>query len=163
MVKYGPSLDLSPAERLVHFAHEAGQDGARHLKERQRAAAAADQPWAEGEVDWMDATDPLAIPIPPSDEEASGSGSQVGEPSLSQIMVTIKSCHASLSTQLETIRVYFALLKDHVRKVRDRVTTAEQRISAVEDDLTPNNLRFLGFLKGTEGKQPEEFLISCTK
>lgn len=69
----------------------------------------------------MDAMDPSAIPVPPSDEEATGSGSHVVEPSLSQIMATIKSCHASLSTQIETIRVDFALLKDDVHKIRNRV------------------------------------------
>lgn len=139
----------------------------------------------------MDATDPLAIPVPSSDGEASGSGSQVGEPSLSQNMETIKSWHACLYIQIDSIRVDFALLKDDVHKVRKWVTTAEQRISAVEDDLTPlmltvwevvvdhksqeaklwdiedrlrrNKLCFLVFPEGMEGKQPEEFLLSWLK
>lgn len=105
----------------------------------------------------MDATDLLAILVPSPDEEASSSGSQVGEPSLSKIRETIK-----------TIWVDFALLKDDVHKVRERVTTAEQRISAVkvladhkstasklrdiEDRLCRNRLHFLGFLQSTEGK-----------
>lgn len=103
-------------------------------------------------------------------------------------MATIKSCHASLSTKIETIRVDFALLKDDVHKIRNRVTTTEHRISADEDDLTPlmvtvvevavdhksqeskfgdiedrlrmNNLRFLGF---REGKHSEELLMSWIK
>lgn len=137
----------------------------------------------------MDATDPLVIQVPPSNEEASDS--QVGEPSLSQIMATIKSCHASLSTQIETIRVDIAQLKDDVHKIRNWVTTAKHRIPAIEHALTLlmvmvqevaadhksqesqlediedrlrwNNLRFLGFTEGTERKQPEEFLISWLK
>lgn len=105
-------------------------------------------------------------------------------------MNSIKSCHAALSTQIETTWVDFALLKDNVQKVRQRVLQTEQRISAVEDDLNPlliqvrdmmadksqeakmgdiedrlqrNKLRFLGFPEGTEGKNPEEFLLSWLK
>lgn len=85
----------------------------------------------------------------------------------------------------------FAILKDDVQKVRQRVTQTEQRISAVEDDLNPlllqvrdvtennksqeaklgdiedrlrrNKLRFLGFPESAEGKNPEEFLLSWLK
>lgn len=114
---------------------------------------------------------------------------QVGEPTLAQIMDTIKSCPAF--NQIETILVDFAILKDDVKKIRHRVTNAEQRISTVEDELNPllvqvrdtaanyksqeaklrdiedrlrsNNLRFLGFPEGSEGKQAEEFLLSWLK
>ena len=57
-----------------------------------------------------------------------GGGSQTGQPTLMQIMDTIKSCHAALSSQVDAIRVDFAILKDDVQKVRQRVTQAEQRI-----------------------------------
>lgn len=56
---------------------------------------------------------------------------------LGRIIDTIKSCHAALSTQIETIRVDFAILKDDVHKIRYRVTNAEQRINTVEDELNP--------------------------
>lgn len=87
----------------------------------------------------MDPSDSLAIPLPsPSPEPGEGgSGAQVRDPTLTQIMDNIKSYHASLSAQIETIRVDFALLKDDVHKIRHGVTNAEQRISEVKDDLNP--------------------------
>lgn len=193
MVKYGPSVDPTPAEKLAKYAHEDSQDGARTGRARPPPAAPPNSEWTEGDRDWLDPTDPLAHPLPSpgSEPEESGSGTQGGEPTLLQIMDTIKSCHAALSTQIETIRVDFALLKDDVQKVRQRVTQTEHRISAVEDDLNPlmihvrdlsadnkaqeaklgdiedrlrrNNLRFLGFPEGTEGKNPEEFLLAWLK
>lgn len=97
----------------------------------------------------------------------------------------------ALSTQIETIRVFFAILKDDVHKIRHRVTSAEQRISTVEDELNSllvhvrdvavdhkshkaklgdiedwlrrNNLHFLGYPKGSEGKHPEKFLLVWLK
>lgn len=193
MVKYGPSMDPTPAEKLAKYAHGDSQDGARQRGKRPVNADPPDHEWTEGDGDWLDPTDPLAHSLPSlhSDSEESGSGTQGGEPTLLQIMDTIKSCHAALSTQIETIRVDFALLKDDVRKVKQRVTQTEQRISTVEDDLHPlllqvrdmsadnksqeaklgdiedrlrrNNLRFIGFPEGTEGKNPEEFLLSWLK
>lgn len=132
MVKYRPSVDPMLAEKLAKVAHKATQDGARSGTERRAPSASASCLWTEGETDWLDPSDPLAIPMPSpqSDLGESGSGTQAGEMTLLQIMVTIKSCHAALSTQIETIRVDFALLKDNVHKVRQRFTQTEQRISA---------------------------------
>lgn len=192
MVKYSPSADPTPVEKLAKFAHEDSQDCAWQRRRRPATTDPSDHEWTEGDRDWLDPTDPLARPLPssPSDSEESGSGTQRGEPTLLQIMDTIKSCHAALSTQIETIWVDFALLKDDVQRVKQRVTQMEQRISAVEDDLNPllmqvrdmtadksqeaklgdiedrlrrNNLRFIGFPEGTEGKNPEEFLLSWLK
>lgn len=193
MVKYGPSVDPTPAERLAKFAHEAIQDDARSETERHESPAPAGRLWTEGDTDWLDPYDQLVNPLPSfsSDPGENGSSAQVREPTLLQIMETIKSCHASLYTQIETIRVDFTLLKHNVHKVRLRVTQPEQLIRAVENDLNPlmmqvrdvaadhksqeaklgdiedrlcrNILRFLGFPEGLEGNRPEEFLLSWLK
>lgn len=119
MVKIGPSLQPSHVERLAQFAHEASQDGTQGSCTL-LLLMAYHGPREKTEL--MDATDPLvtALPSPSADPGQRGSGSQVGEPTLSKVMATIKSCHASLSTQSETIRVDFALPKDDVHKIRHR-------------------------------------------
>lgn len=136
-MKYGPIPPQTPVERLSHFTHVDDQNGSRGIQDH--SSAADDQPWAEGESEWMDAKDPLAIPIASPTDESTPEASKVkvGEPSLTQIPDTIKSCLASLSMQIETLRVDFAILKEDVHKVRNRVSNAEQCISAVEDDLNP--------------------------
>lgn len=64
------------------------------------------------------------IPSPAAESAVEDSGVQVGEPTLSQIMSTIKQCQASLSMKIDTLWVDFSLLKDDVHKIRHRGTNA---------------------------------------
>lgn len=58
MVKYGPSVDSTPAEKLAKFAHEDSQDGAQQGKERCATSVPPDRRWTKGESDRLD---PLAL------------------------------------------------------------------------------------------------------
>lgn len=106
-------------------------------------------------------------------------------------MDAIQTCQTSLTAQIDTVRVDISIVKHEMQKIRARISTAEQRISDIEDALHPmtddlrshsqdlkehttklgdledrmrrNNLRFIGFPEGIEGKEPEIFLENWLK
>lgn len=50
-----------------------------------------------------------------------------------------------------------------VREVAADHKSQQSKLGDIEDRLHRNNLRSLGFPEGTEGKQPEEFLLAWLK
>lgn len=56
------------------------------------------------------------------------------EPTLADIMFPIQDCKASLTTQIESIRIDFYLLKQNLRY---RTGATEERIISLEDTVHP--------------------------
>ena len=131
--------------------------------------------------------DPLLL-SPPDDTapESPATSPHNAEPTLAQIMEAIQHSHSSLTVQMDSIKSDLSFLKHDVHTLRHRVTNAEQRIGDLEDETHPlqgsvrelrqaqtytadkltdmedrlrrNNLRFLGFPEGSEGRDPEAFM-----
>lgn len=59
------------------------------------------------------------------------------EPILSNIMMAIQDCKASLSTQIASMHMDFSLLKQDVQNLRDRTGATEEQISTLEDTVHP--------------------------
>lgn len=52
-------------------------------------------------------------------------------------MEALHSCQIALTTQIETARLDLSIVKHDVQKIHSRITTADQRISDIEDTVTP--------------------------
>lgn len=101
-------------------------------------------------------------------------------------MEAIQHSHASLTTHMDSIKMDLSFLKQDVHNLCHRVTNAEHCFGNLEDERRPlqasvrelhqtqestidklmdledrlrrNNLRFLGFPEGSEGRAPEGFM-----
>lgn len=106
-------------------------------------------------------------------------------------MDAILSCQTTLTTQIETVQLDLSIVKHDLQKIYSRISNVEQRISDIEDVVNPlsvesrsqqavlqehsanlgdledrlrrNNLYFIDFLEGVQGKDLELFLKKWLK
>lgn len=59
------------------------------------------------------------------------------DPTLAEVLTTIKVNHTNLMGKVDGLKIDLAIMRQDMHKLRGRVTETEQRISDLEDTVTP--------------------------